>query len=112
MEQFDSTQLYTFELSELLRSGRLAEPANLAPPPPVAIDPPLRDDPAQPETQLKISLSSADLKDIRLYHNGIPIPSGLEDVLPPFPDQFTVPVRLLPGTNRFYAMASRDGAFR
>ena len=40
MEQFDSTKLYTFELSDLLRSGRIAEPAHLDPPAPVAIDPP------------------------------------------------------------------------
>jgi WD40 repeat protein len=111
MEQFDSTKLYTFELSELLRSGRIAEATQLEPPPPVAIDPPLRTNPAQPETQLTISLGSPDLKDVRLYHNGIPVPSGQEDAQPPLPDQFTVPVRLLPGTNRFYAMASRDGTF-
>jgi hypothetical protein len=111
MEQFDSTKLYTFELSELFRSGRLAEPTRLQPPPPVAIDSPQRADPAQPETRLTISLGSPDLKDVRLYHNGIPIPSGQEDTQPPFPEQFTVQVRLLPGTNRFYAMASRDGAF-
>ena len=111
MEQFDSTKLYTFELSDLLRSGRIAEPARLDPPAPVAIDPPLRADPTQPETRLNISFGSPDLKDIRLYHNGIPIPSGMEDIKPPLPDQFAVQVRLLPGTNRFYAMASRDGAF-
>ena len=35
----------------------------------------------------------------------------MEDIKPPLPDQFAVQVRLLPGTNRFYAMASRDGAF-
>ena len=45
MEQFDGTKLYTFELSELLRSGRLARAGDLDPPPPVAIDPSLRDDP-------------------------------------------------------------------
>ncbi len=111
MEQFDSTKLYTFELSELLRSGRIAEPARLDPPSPVAIDPPLRADPTQPEAQLTMSFGAPDLKDIRLYHNGIPIPNGLEDIKPPLPDQFPVRVRLLPGTNRFYAMASRDGAF-
>jgi hypothetical protein len=83
----------------------------LAPPAPLAIDPPLRDDPARADTHLTISLGSADLSDVRLYHNAIPIPTGLEDSQPPLPEQFTVQVRLLRGINRFYAMASRDGAF-
>jgi WD40 repeat protein len=111
LEQFDNTKLYSFELTDLLRSGRRTEPVTLAPPAPLAIDPPLRDDPAHAETHLTISLGSADLSDLRLYHNGIPIPTGLEDARPPLPEQFTVQVRLLPGTNRFYVMASRDGAF-
>jgi WD40 repeat protein len=111
MEQFDDTKLYSFDLSEVVRSGRILEPAQLEPPPPVAIDPPLRDDPALAEAQLTIALGSAELKDIRLYHNGVPVPSGLEDAQPPLPERFAVRVRLLPGSNRFYAMASRDGTF-
>jgi WD40 repeat protein/uncharacterized caspase-like protein len=111
LEQLDSTKLYSFELTDHLRSGRPLEPADLAAPPPVVIDPPLRDDPTQPETKLTVLLGAADLKDVRLYHNGVPIPSGLEDARLPLPDRFDVNVRLLPGTNRFYAMASRDGAF-
>jgi WD40 repeat protein len=111
MEQFDNTKLYTFGLSDLLRSGRLLEPASLDPTPPVAIDPPSRPDSAQGEVELIVALSSNDLKDVRVYHNGIPIQSGLEEARRQLKDRFAVRVRLLPGTNRFYAMASRDGAF-
>lgn len=111
LEQFDGTKLYAFELTDHLRSGRPLEPARLDAPPPVAIDAPLREDLALPETKLTILLGAADFKDVRLYHNGVPIPSGLEDASPPLPDRFDVRVRLLPGLNRFYAMASREGAF-
>jgi len=111
LEQFDGTKLYSFELTDHLSAGMPVEPARLDPPPPVAIDPPLRDDPTQSETKLTVLLGAADFKDVRLYHNGVPIPSGHEDSPLPLPDRFEVPVRLLPGLNRFYAMASREGAF-
>ncbi len=111
LEQFDGTKLYSFDLADHLRSGRPLESAILAAPPPVAIDPPPRDDPAQPETKLTVLLGATDFNDVRLYHNGIPISSGLEGAALPLPDRFHVTVRLLPGMNRFYAMASRDGAF-
>jgi hypothetical protein len=111
LEQFDGTKLYSFELADRLRSGRPVESTRLDAPPPLAIDPPLRDNPKEPEAKLTISLGSADFKDIRLYHNAVPISTGLEDAPPPLPDRFEVRVRLLPGPNRFYAMASRDGAF-
>ena len=111
MEQFDGTKLYSFELTDLLRSGRALEPTSVEALPPVAIDAPLRTDPTQAETRLTVSLGSADLKDVRIYHNGVPIPSGLEDMQPPLPDRFPVQVRLVSGPNRFYAMAGREGAF-
>ena len=61
---------------------------------------------------MTISLGSADLKDVRLYHNGGPDTkrTGRYDYLRSRTSS-TCTVRLLPGTNRFYAMASRDGAF-
>ncbi len=79
MEQFDSTKLYSFELTDKIRLGRPVEPVPLESSPPVAIDPPLRDDPTAAETRLTVSLGSPDLKDVRLYHNGVPVASGLED---------------------------------
>jgi WD40 repeat protein/uncharacterized caspase-like protein len=111
MEQFDETKLFTFDLTEHLRTGKALEPAQLDSPPPIAIDPPLRDDPTLAEAQLVLALGAANLKDVRLYHNGVPIPSGLEDSKPPLPESHKVRVRLLPGSNRFYAMAARDGAY-
>ncbi len=111
MEQFDDTKLYTFDLGDILRSGKALDPAPLDTPPPLAIDPPLRDDPTQAEADLVLALGATNLRDVRLYHNGIPIPSGLEDRQPPLPDRHGVRVRLLRGLNQFYAMASRDGAF-
>ncbi|MFO0890567.1 MAG: WD40 repeat domain-containing protein [Isosphaeraceae bacterium] len=111
LEQFDDTALYSLELTDSLRSGRSLEPVPLQEPPPVAIDPPTRDDPTLAETRLRISLSAGDLRDVRIYHNGVPIPSGLEPAGPPLPDRHEVPVRLVPGANRFYAMAGREGAY-
>jgi hypothetical protein len=77
----------------------------------VALDPPSREDPTLAEARLRVSLGSGDLRDVRLYHNGVPIPSGLEEAPPPLPERIEVPVRLVRGTNRFYAMAGRDGAY-
>ena len=70
----------------------------------------MRPDPTLPETELTVSLGGADLKDVRLYHNDRPIPTAWPS-RKPFPPQFPVRVRLLKGTNRFYAMASRDGTY-
>jgi WD40 repeat protein len=113
LEQFDGTSLYAFELSDRLRMGLTLEPQALETPPPVAIDPPpqLGDDPTPVEVQLTVSLGSDNLRDVRIYHNGVPVPSGLEEANPPLPDRFYVRVKLVPGENRFYAMASRDGAY-
>src|SRR5262249_4778005 len=82
-----------------------------AEPPPLAIDPPLRPDPDQPETELTVLLGSKDLKDVRLYHNGIPVSSRREGEPGGLPERLPVRVRLLKGTNQFYAMASREGAY-
>jgi WD40 repeat protein len=111
MEQFDSTKLYSFDLTDNLRSGRPLEPASLQQPPPLAIDPPPRNDPKVPQTRLTLSLGSMELKDVRLYHNGVPVSVGLEGAAAPLPERTQIAVRLVPGMNRFYAMASQDGAF-
>lgn len=111
MEQFDSTRLYSFDLTDNLRYGRPVEPAPLQQPPPLAIDPPPQVDPKVPETRLTVSLGSKDLKDLRLYHNGVPVTGGLEDASEPLPERKEIAVRLVRGVNRFYAMASQEGAF-
>ncbi len=111
MEQFDAT-LYTFGLGEQMISQeipKLTEETKETPP--LAIDAPLRPDPAQPETQLSVHLGAPDLTDFRLYHNGIPISSKLEEKPGPLPTEFRVRVRLRSGDNRFYAMASRQGSY-
>ena len=63
---------------------------------------------------MTITLGSADLKDVRLYHNNVPIGSGLEtkredDETPSGPGRISVPVRLVKGSNNFYAMATATG---
>jgi hypothetical protein len=111
MEQFDAT-LYTFGLGEQIISQEIPKLTE-APkePAPLAIDAPLRPDPAQPDTRLSVHLGAPDLSDFRLYHNGIPISSKLEEEPGPLPTQFQVRVRLRQGDNRFYAMASRQGSY-
>ncbi len=111
MEQFDGT-LYTFALGEQLLKQALADTAPQAKdPPPVAIDPPQRRDPAQREARLTVLLGSKNLKDVRLYHNGIPVTSQPGDAQGGLPERIPVRVQLVKGNNRFYAMASRDGAY-
>ena len=111
MEQFDGTALYTFALGEQLRHGKTPGVTKLDEPPPVSIEPPFRIDPSLPETQLTVVLGARDLKDVRLYFNDQPIPSGLEESRPILPERFQTRVRLIKGDNRFYAMASREGAY-
>jgi WD40 repeat protein len=108
LAQYEATH-FAFRLGELLLSGKpapLVRKAETAPS--VTITAPVRSDTSVPETELLVSLGGADLKDVRLYHNDRPIPTGL-DARKPCPPQFPVRVRLLDGTNHFYAMASRDG---
>ena len=110
MEQFDAT-LYTFALGEQMISQEIPKMTQPKESPPVAIDAPLRPDDDQPDTQLSVRLGAADLKDFRLYHNGIPIATSLEEKPGPLPREFPVRVRLVMGDNRFYAMASRPGSY-
>ena len=111
LEQFENTH-YRFRLGEELLGG---EPPRLAreldEPPPISIVPPVRDDPTVPDTELSVTLGAADWTDVALYHNDRPIATGLESAKKPFPEQFPVKTRLVKGTNRFHAMASREGAY-
>jgi hypothetical protein len=112
LDRFERTH-DEFRLAEQLISGVVrrggSEPAD---PPPVTVSVAARPDPTLPETTLTITLGAEDLKDVRLYHNDVLIPSGWGDNEPhPEKLRFDVPVRLLPDRNRFYVMASKDGAF-
>jgi WD40 repeat protein len=116
VDQFEKTH-NTFRLSERMLQGedpRLGrEPEE---PPPVSISVPPRTDPTTPRTRVTITLGARDAKeiqDVRLYQNDVPIPCGWEAQRQhPSPDlSFEVDVRLAPNRNRFYVMASREGAY-
>ena len=112
-EQFDDTKLYHFDLGQRLLSGQPFENvAQLDEPPPIAIEPPSRIDPAKPDAQLTVVLGSRDQHDVRLYQNNVPIVTGLETEErpgPAGPPRITIPVSLVKGVNRFYAMATAAG---
>ena len=111
LEQYDG-MLYTFRLAARLREGlppvpepKLPQPATLT------IMPPVRDNPDDPSVNLTVALDGTEgLTDLRLYHNGVPIPTRLEEKPGPPPPRISVKVHLMKGLNRFYAMASREGA--
>jgi WD40 repeat protein/uncharacterized caspase-like protein len=119
LEQFDETKHFSFDLGERLLARRPTDTvANLAEPPPITIEPPTLLEPGKPDTELTVILGSRDQKDIRLYHNNVPIKTGLESIEAAAPatslGRITVPVRLVKGINEFYAMATttgRDGSF-
>lgn len=111
-EQFEATAR-VFQLTDRLRRGvRPAPPAlPAADPPHIALERP--DAPVTDTRDLNLTLVSDEpsLKDLRLYHDGVPV-AAVED-LTWSPDARTarVPVRLRRGVNRFHAMASRpDGS--
>ena len=111
LEQFESTH-YRFRLGEDLLGGDAPAPgpgARRASP--ISIVPPVRDDPTVPDTELTVTLGAADWTDVALYHNDRPIATGLEKAKKPFPEQVPIKTRLVKGTNRFHAMASREGAY-
>jgi WD40 repeat protein len=125
LEQFDGVS-YNFGLAELaLKDPGPDPPAALEKPLPIAIETAERSDPAEPDAWVTVTLGSPagapagpgpardvveGVTDVRLYHNGVPVPTGLEDAPGPPPRQFRVKVPLVEGPNRFYAMASRLGA--
>ena len=80
-------------------------------PPPISIVPPVRDDPTVPDTELTISLGAAD------WTRRPALPQRRPDRHRPGEGEEALPgagpghdVRLVKGTNRFHAMASREGA--
>jgi WD40 repeat protein len=113
MEQLDDTRFYTFDLGErLLTSTTPDAGAGPEEPPPIAIELPGPVDPGRADARLTITLGSDELQDVRLYHNNVPVRSGLEaeggvgDGAPARGGRITIPVRLVKGPNRFYAMAT------
>ncbi len=83
--------------------------ASLSEPEPIAVSGPPARATREPRIALEITLASENLKDVRLYHNDTLVPSGFESARPG-ELRHRVVVRLLPGINRFYAMAGRVGA--
>ncbi|MBY0396831.1 MAG: caspase family protein, partial [Thermoleophilia bacterium] len=111
VEQLDATPFFVFDLGNRLRDPRPAPPARtLAEPPAVLVDLPAGRDPADPEAEVNVLLGPNDVTDVRLYHNGVPVATSLETALDgdggPLPRRAVVPVRLVRGANRFYAMAA------
>jgi WD40 repeat protein len=108
LAQFDAS-LFTFQLGEkLLTNEIIPPPRKLEEPPLITIDPPNRPDDSKPSAVLTLNLNAADVKDVRLYHNGVPVPCGVDvEGRTSASRKIQVPVRLLKGVNRFYAMAGR-----
>ncbi len=65
---------------------------------------------AQRLTQLKISAAEANLTNLRLYQNGVPILSGDDLNLDAKRKLVTAPIKLRHGLNRFHIMAGRPGS--
>jgi len=109
LDQFEKTHS-EFGLSESLLNGEdpRAVPKR-AEPPPISVSVPPRSDPTLPLAKLTITMGAKDLKDIRLYHNDVLVPSP--GAAPPQEMSLEVEAPLVPDHNRFYVMASRDGAY-
>jgi WD40 repeat protein/uncharacterized caspase-like protein len=115
LDQLAATH-YLFGLGENLLGGEIPgmkekprEPA------PISIRVPPRTDPTQSDIRLTITLGADDFREVRLYHNDVPIPTGWDDGPKrgkgAGPSSLDVPVKLVSGENRFYAMASQEGAY-
>ena len=100
-----------YGLGEQLLQGQMPGPKTVEEPAPIAIGAPERTDPTRPDARLTITLGSADFQDVRLYHNDVPIPSAWNPAAGPKALGLDVPVKLVPGSNRFYVMAGREGAY-
>ena len=84
-------------------------------PAPISIRVPPRTDPTQSDVRLTIALGADDFREVRLYHNDVPIPTGWDAAMRrgagAGPVSLDVPVKLVSGENRFYVMASQEGAY-
>jgi WD40 repeat protein/uncharacterized caspase-like protein len=115
LDQLAATH-YVFDLGEnLLGGGVPEEKPKPREPAPIAIRVPPRTDPTRPDVRLTITLAADDFRDVRLYHNDVPIPTGWDDAVrrgnAAGPVSLDVPVKLVSGENRFYVMASQAGAY-
>jgi WD40 repeat protein/uncharacterized caspase-like protein len=115
LDQLTATH-YTFGLGADLVRGQIPEEELKArEPAPISISVPPRTDPRKPEVRLTIALGAADFREVRLYHNDVPIPTGWDAARKPAHDgnefRLEVPAKLVAGDNRFYVMASRTGDY-
>lgn len=111
LEQYYETA-HLFGLSDRLRLGDRPDPLSYpsVPPARLAIDRPAQSETAIQEAELTIHVGNAGVENLRLYQNGVPIAGESDLKLTPDHARATIRVRLAPGANRFYAMASRPGA--
>ncbi len=105
-----------FGLGEQLLLGKTpGRKPPLEAPAPISITVEPRSDPTLSQAQLTITLGAHNLRDVRLYHNDVPIPTIWDEddqVGPPArPLSFDVTVQLLPNRNQFYVMASRENVY-
>jgi WD40 repeat protein/uncharacterized caspase-like protein len=109
LDQFERTN-HEYGLSEHLLAGDKPRAApRSAEPPPISLSVPPRSDPALPSAKLTITLGAKDLKDVRLYHNDVLVPYAAAG--PAEDMSFDLEAPLVPDRNRFYVMASREGAY-
>ena len=111
LDQFEE-RCRVFQLTASLRAGNRPEPPALpeASPPRIILQAPLTPITDQRELQLTLLLDNTPLEDVRLYQDGIPVALAEDLGLDANTRTARVPVRLLPGSNRFYAMATRADA--
>jgi WD40 repeat protein len=115
LDQLAATH-YVFGLGEDLVRGEISkEKQEVHAPAPISISVPPRTDPRKPDVRLTITLGADDFREVRLYHNDVPIPTGWDVDRKPVKagdgSRIEVPVKLVGGENRFYVMASRTGDY-
>ena len=110
LDQLAETNTVYGLADRLMRGVDPAQQPGAAEAPPIAIAAARRENPKDPQALVTLALGSDRFGDVRLYHNDVPIPSGWQAGMPA-DRPIEVPVRLVGGTNRFYAMASVEGDY-
>jgi WD40 repeat protein len=100
-------------LTDFLRRADVPQPPQDVPardsePPRIAIEPPQHRLSQASSDQLTVSLGMQPIQELRLYQNTVPI--EIEPATWQGRSEVTIPVTLLKGQNRFYAMASIPNA--
>ena len=112
LDQFEE-RCRVFQLTASIRAGKRPEPPAPAPasPPRIVLQPPGEPVSDQREVELTLLLDDTAVEDVRLYHDGVPVAIAEDLGLDENGTRAVrVPVRLLAGANRFYAMATRADA--